>query len=1664
MLRRIIILIAFLLPFIIGSSNRMTSEEDEKFYLSNYTTFAPKTNIFVNLYQYGERSKLFQFRLLRIDDPLNFFTMIDQNSSRYAFDIWGKDKQVLLRFTSEVKTWNRRIYPRDHRNANIDVGKIDKPGIYVLQAIAGKQVAYCGIVVTNYSLIYKNTGKEILAFVADANTGEFSKNASLDFYQAGKIISQKKVDKDGLAYFDLTEEKEAIKNSNFQMFAITDDELILSDPYLYFNQHTQSNLIAYVYTNQPVYRPAQKVHFKAILRERKGNELNNIQSEIFGITVKSPKNKEVYSDSLRTNQFGTLSGELILEKEADLGTYQIILNRNGTQYYGSFDVEEYKKPEYLVTVTTEKNQYSFGDKISGTVKADYYFGSPVTNATVNLNIYKKQYWRPWWWWSEYSWYYRGFYKDVYWGYSNQQLVQQISGSLNDEGEFSFDYKVPSEKDGDYVYTLSAEVTDASRRAITGSGQAFVTRGAFTISTSPDRYFYEKGIDIKLRINASDFSDKPVETKIKIEIEYPYDNKYQRAIANEIIDGKTDKFGKALINFTPKPNLQGRYRYKVYAYDEKEREIIAENSFFVGDREYYYHSRTSGGIEIVTDKDSYDKGDSLIAYIFLPHEDQELLLTFETDRLLKYKKINSKESNFEIREKLTDIHSPGFHISITYMNQRNLYSQTKMIGVLAKDKFLNVKLSPSKDTYKPGETALYDILVTDYKGNPLKDTELSFGVIDESIYAIKDESTPEIQNFFYSPQHYYVPTHNSLQYGYFSSNSRAATFIDLNYFDKPDKFGQKGSAGLYGAVKIKDTDRYAKDVFIILSSEKNYYSTKTDKDGKYHFKNIAKGEYEIYVSVPGGVMTFIKKHKIVKDEKFDFEIDQSATTDFDRVGGQGIVAEESLFSANDQAAPSAMRMSMKSVESEGRREKKDEKYVEAEVRSNFVDAVIWKAHIVTDSRGEAKVEFKIPDNLTTWRATARGITKETEVGQQISKVISRKDLLVRMETPRFLRMGDELVISTIVHNYLSEKKKTKISFDSGILELLSSEINQSGIEKSKGKLNKFTYEIVIPENSELRIDWKIKVTKPVGDAILKVEALTNEESDAMQMTVPIIPNGIKVLSPLVADYSENSVDETLTFSLPNDIDLRTAELSFAVSPSLAGTMLKALDDLAGYPYGCVEQTMSRFLPTIIVANTLKEIKAPLKSKTIDELPDYVDAGLKRLYNFQHSDGGWGWWTNDNTHPYMTAYVIYGLSLAKKAGYAIDQNIYYSGINNLKGQIEKATDIDETTLSYMIYSLSTALGNDKSAKSIYAEMIKILLRKELNAYPISLLGLAANNFGEIDLAKQAVKQLKDLVNDEKGFAYWGGEQWHYRWQNDNVQGTAFAVKALINIEGNSELVSKAVRWMLRKKQGYSWRSTQETSVVIFALTDYLKKTNELEPSYNIKVIVNGKESFSEYMDSRNIYSEAKKITIDNSLLKKGNNEVKIIKRGNGKVYFSGLSTYFTEDYKNIPANSFTIKREYFVLKPIKKEGRIIYRKEKFTGIVTTGEDIFVKTSVESKFDDMEYFILEDMLPSGFEVVKDIQNYEIEGENQYGSQYDKSHGRHYRPWIWHYADREYRDEKVAFFVTNVSQSMEFTYIMKAQIPGEYLVMPSQGYLMYYPELAGYSKDLKIKVKDLK
>ena len=131
-----------------------------------------------------------------------------------------------------------------------------------------------------------------------------------------------------------------------------------------------------------------------------------------------------------------------------------------------------------------------------------------------------------------------------------------------------------------------------------------------------------------------------------------------------------------------------------------------------------------------------------------------------------------------------------------------------------------------------------------------------------------------------------------------------------------------------------------------------------------------------------------------------------------------------------------------------------------VRKAFPDTAYWNASVTTDASGHARVTLTFPDSLTTWRATVHAITPDSKAGSAISRVLVRKNILVRMGTPRFLRKGDEITIPVIVHNYLVVEKQAKIS------------LGVQGLDTISGSHQT----VRIPSKGEATVQWRLRLHK------------------------------------------------------------------------------------------------------------------------------------------------------------------------------------------------------------------------------------------------------------------------------------------------------------------------------------------------------------------------------------------------------------------------------------------------------------------------------------------------------------------------------------------------------------------------------------------------------------
>jgi uncharacterized protein YfaS (alpha-2-macroglobulin family) len=731
----------------------------------------------------------------------------------------------------------------------------------------------------------------------------------------------------------------------------------------------------------------------------------------------------------------------------------------------------------------------------------------------------------------------------------------------------------------------------------------------------------------------------------------------------------------------------------------------------------------------------------------------------------------------------------------------------------------------------------------------------------------------------------------------------------------------------------------------------------------------------------------------------------------------------------------------------------------QVRHDFRSTALWVPDLVTDERGEARIEVPFPDSLTGWRATARAADRRTRVGIARTEVRTRKPLLVRLETPRFLVVGDVATISASIHNDTDQKLTV-------IPSLVTSGLASEGGSDS----------ISIPAHGEGRVEWTASA-REAGEASLEVSVRGGELSDAMRRSLPIYAHGIEKLETAAGKLRGAELRASVT--LPKR--RRSTRLEILLAPSLAVAMLDALPYLIEYPYGCTEQTMSRFLPAVITARTLAKLGLaredvvgrvfggierdhaaethPRGSRDLDELGAVVHSGLARLADFQHGDGGFGWWKPGASDPFMSAYVVWGLVLARDADLAVDQGMLEKALRYLdRTLVEKMNELD--TQAWMLHALAAhhASSSAQRPSEFESAAFENLLerREQLNVYSRALLTLTAHAFGERKSAEMLVRNLENGVKTEGTpvtRAHWGEAGIRGRWSEGGVEATAFALRALLAVAPEHPLVEPAAAWLVENRRGAQWKSTRDTAIVVLALNDYLRQSGELEADLDVAVFVNDRLLAERSFTPADVLRAPSRIEVDPSWLRDGENQIRISRtRGESPLYFAAEARFFSLEEPITPAGDrIAVARAYQKLapQPTLLAGPVYDRVPVGDGDrVPSGARIETTLSIEAK-NQFEYLIFEDLKPAGFEAVA-VQSGEMLRARRVG-------GSEERPV---YA--ELRDRKLALFIDQLPEgSWEIQYELRAQTPGAFHALPLIGQAMYVPEIRANGAEVRLRIE---
>jgi alpha-2-macroglobulin len=1521
-------------------------------------------------------------------------------------------------------------------------------GTYFVRATADGVDVIALLVVADLAVVAKADATTTLAFVVDATTGLPVEGATVVFRERRRTRGffggwtwketheRATTDKDGVA---TRVRPEVPENCTVEVLAVHGERVAIA-PETWASSERKSARAPSIYlvTNRPVYRPGDPVRVAAIATRDDDDARTPLAAEIFGVEVRDPQNREIYKREHKTDADGAFEFDLKLGEEPALGSYSVLV-RDGRRVLrrSAFRVEEYLKPEFEVRVEGPKEQLRLGDPGKATIVAEYYFGGGVAGGEVSWSILRDA-WRP------------TFRRDEPWrafyGFSTEphgpasptygrELVASGTTTLNSDGRAEIAFETAKWKDveGDgSTFVVRAEVVDSSRRTISGEGRVVVSKFGLSFDLRPKKSFYVVGENVEIELQSVVPSGAPAAVKgvfktakVKPAVLDPEGRIRVPEQRTELdaVDGEADEKGLGVFRTTF--DEPGYYAVRFEARDRFENLCFGEVRFWASGPNFRADGFASKNFELTPERRTYVAGETARILLLADIPDAAVFYSVESDRTMRKTgvvRLTGKTALLEVPIEAS--FAPNVFVHVVAVRGGEFFEERLELFVPPVEKFATTTLAFSKSDYRPGEIGDLVVTTTNAAGAPIPSRAV-VTVLDASLFYIQNDETPDFRRFLYGTRRY-------------ANVSRVAS-----------------SAFTYGVRMLDD---------------------------------VKFGDYETYGSPPvwwlrPGVATALLANAAITSDEFLGWSDGSWGGGVKKRGRGGFL--RGLAADAESAAPSAApmerpRSAIESAmpESSGEERLGDAAFMgvakddyvggvrggvlfddaaapDVALRTDFRDEAFWSTTVATDASGKTTVRVPFPESTTLWRAKAWTWTSDVRVGEGTADVRTTKKMVARLRAPRFFVEGDVVTVTASINNLGDAPIRANVSLDAGDGGLLA--IDERDVRT-----------VDAPAKGVGRVDWRVRVLR-AGTATLALKAWSGDETDGLKFDVPVYEWGAEKRL-FEGAVLEGSATSTLAFEIPEERRAETAKIRVSVAPSIALTLVDALPYLIEYPYGCTEQTTSRFIPAVVVARALREAGTTLDEvakKRADsaratlqgagrekrahayQLDDVVRAGLARLRALQRHDGGFGWFKEDDSNVYMTSYVLQGLAIARDADVSVDDGLISGCVAFLKRALP-----DERRLETAAFG-AFALASAGAPLPEVAEKI-FKARDGLSLYGKALLASALSRGGRAADAALIVKAFDDhaRVDESNGTVHFGSNRggWWF-WWNSRVETNAAILHALLDVDPKTAHAAPLAKWLALNRRGNRWTNTRDTAHAIFALLRYARATGELDPDMEVRVRMGDGAEKTLKIDRSNLFTFDGTFEIEGDAVKSGRAPIVVTTSGKGRCYVAAEASFFTKEAEIASAGrELFVEREYVrVRKETKEEtvdGRVVAREiEVFEplargAVLQSGDVVEVRLKIDAK-NDYEHLLFEDMKPAGFEPV----------EVKSGGKYEKGVC----------SNVEYRDEKTALFATWLEQGTHaLTYRLRAELPGELRAAPARGEAMYAPDVAGTSASFRFEVRD--
>jgi uncharacterized protein YfaS (alpha-2-macroglobulin family) len=1408
----------------------------------------------------------------------------------------------------------------------------------------------------------------------------------------------------------------------------------------YFSYYSPDPVSIFIETDRPIYRPGDKISVKVIVTRRTSFGFKTLSGkQEVKLIARDPNYKEFYSEKVKLNEFGSTSisfeipksGRLLGKYSLSAECYDGIYTGRGSGY---FSVEEYKRPEFEIKLKPADSPWKYDKKVKIKGEVKYYFGGYVSDANVKYRI-KRQIYVPW------------FYR--YWFRSYSVSSEEIeSGELktNEKGEFSIEfiptphpqssYKIPDISE----FKVEVEGKDSGGRTVKGEQNYKAGKNAIYIVIEPKKGFFFENENIEIESKRLTINDTPSSGSIIYEVFTLKDEPLKRD-SNEYKDN----------SWIPPLDYQLK--------DVPNDKLITEG-------------------KVTTDKD----GKGIIKLSPLKQGVYRIIESSKDD----WGKEVKQEKIFVVAKNINEpIPMNAYSVTLSEKDEYKVGETAKfVIGSSFTTGIYNIEIYA-------GQYLISRKLLEDNKPVRLFEvnvTEKMKGGFTLRWFAIKD------LNIAYGETTVSVPW------------KEKKLTLELDPFTKELQPGKEVTFG----VKVKDekgTPQESEILALMYDRSLEYYmkldniwldSLYIMREKPYIGVDSIFNQYSINLQITEGLLKKIMDTFLYppKEPKLP-GLRTWRTWGYLGYDGRRYLRK---FKESVVEAEGVPPMAMNAVTASIGEFKRDDKLsfeeavkkgeVESTVekiqaRTKFADTAFFKPHLVTTKNGEVKFNFTSPEQLTSWKVKLFAFTKDVKEGRLTEEVVTKKDLMVRLDLPRFFREKDKGTITAIVHNETEKDIKGELSvnvFENG------EKINE------KIKLTENIKKFEIKPHSLVSFNWLVEI--PSGVSTYKVKAVTISAglSDAEERELPILPSRERLIESALVSLSGN-MTKKLEIVLKDDPTRINESMVLQIDPQLALSLLNTIPFLIDYPYECVEAILNKFVPLSIVneiydkypdlkraveripkrktltpewekddPNRLIKLMEtpwiwqsegrPVKCPLIDLFnPEVVrkqkEDNLEKLRSAQLPNGGFPWWPGCNyADPYITLYVLAGFAEARRYGVEIPKDMINKALRYVNTEIPlklKAEEMYLSLISYAAYVVTSfPLEEFSEAKPGFeaAKAWVIFLEKHIHSMtPLGKAYLAYTYFrlGDKEKANNILDMALDGGREDpiSGY-YWTPEKYSWIWYSDTVEKHAFFIRALNELRPEDKRIPGMIQWLLFNRKGNVWKSTKASSAAVYSLLDYLEKKGALSNDETFKVkwgsisdsVVVKADEFLE----KPLRWQKKGFDITNE-----DNSAVLEKKGSG-IAFASLTWIYSTDQVPSASTPGMLNLDRTFYKRVKEEDKYHLIPINSGEVVNVGDQIVVQLKINAK-SQFEYMHLKDPKASGFESDTLLS----------GWKYEK---------LFFY--EEPRDSLTNFFLGWIPHGEYIlSYTLRPTKAGTYRIGAATLQSMYSPDMTVHSSGFIINVK---